>query len=93
MKKNRRFFNKVLNDVSSAGAGYNLRYKVVNMLDFGLPQKRKRLVIIAAKYIYTRYPVLFPFADIPKERFTAASIPKANSWSCWQWSETLCHYR
>lgn len=27
---------------------------------------------------------MFPFADIPKERFTAASIPKANSWSCWQ---------
>lgn len=31
-------------------AGYNLRYKIVNMSEYGLPQQRKRLLIIAARY-------------------------------------------
>jgi DNA (cytosine-5)-methyltransferase 1 len=28
---------------------YNVRYKIVNMADYGLPQERKRLPIIRAK--------------------------------------------
>ena len=31
------------------GAGYNVRYKVINSLDFGLPQHRERLWIIGTK--------------------------------------------
>ncbi|KAH6618641.1 S-adenosyl-L-methionine-dependent methyltransferase [Boeremia exigua] len=49
MERNRKYFNRMLNDVHSAGSGYNLRYKVVNMADFGLPQERKRLLLIAAR--------------------------------------------
>jgi DNA (cytosine-5)-methyltransferase 1 len=36
-----------MNDI--IGAGYDLRYKIVNISDYGLPQQRKRLLIIAAK--------------------------------------------
>lgn len=46
---NQKYFHKLLNDMSSAGSGYNLRYKIVNMADYGLPQERKRLIVIAAK--------------------------------------------
>jgi DNA (cytosine-5)-methyltransferase 1 len=49
IEKNQKYFHKLLNDVSSAGSGYNLRYKIINMADDGLPQERKRLIIIAAK--------------------------------------------
>ncbi|KAF3046098.1 hypothetical protein E8E12_011053 [Didymella heteroderae] len=49
IKKHRPYFNKVLNDIKSAGAGYNLRYNIINMADYGLPQERKRLIIIAAR--------------------------------------------
>lgn len=52
IKENRKYFNKVLNNIHSSGSGYNLRYKIVNMADFGLPQERKRLIIIAARYDY-----------------------------------------
>ncbi|KAF3052169.1 hypothetical protein E8E11_005190 [Didymella keratinophila] len=48
-ERNRPFFTKVLNAVFNAGSGYNLRYKIINIADHGLPQQRKRLVIIAAK--------------------------------------------
>ncbi|KAF2629779.1 S-adenosyl-L-methionine-dependent methyltransferase [Macroventuria anomochaeta] len=48
-KENRKYFNKVLNSISTAGSGYNLRYMIVNMADYGLPQVRKRVVIIAAR--------------------------------------------
>lgn len=50
IKKHRPYFNKVLNDISAAGSGYNLHYRIVNMADYGLPQERKRLIIIAARY-------------------------------------------
>lgn len=49
MEKNRIYLNRLLNDMTSAGPGYNLRYKIVNMADYGLPQERKRLIIIAAR--------------------------------------------
>ena len=41
-------FFLLMNDIIEAG--YNLRYKIVNMSEYGLPQQRKRLLIIAARY-------------------------------------------
>jgi len=32
------------------GLGYNVKYKVLNALDFGLPQKRERIWIVASKF-------------------------------------------
>jgi DNA (cytosine-5)-methyltransferase 1 len=49
LEGNQKYFHKVLNDINSAGSGYNLGYKIINMADYGLPQERKRLIIIAAK--------------------------------------------
>ena len=49
LKKNRPYMNKVLRDIMTAGSGYNVKYKVVNMADHGLPQERKRLIVIAAR--------------------------------------------
>jgi DNA (cytosine-5)-methyltransferase 1 len=49
LTENQPYFRKIIYDISSAGAGYNLRYKIINMADYGLPQERKRLIIIAAK--------------------------------------------
>ena len=42
----RDFFNRVLQMFTEHG--YSVRYKVVNFADYGLPQARKRLMIVAA---------------------------------------------
>ncbi|KAG9185322.1 hypothetical protein G6011_07866 [Alternaria panax] len=49
MKKNQAHFNRLLRNITSAQPGYSVSYKVVNMVDYGLPQPRKRLIIIAAR--------------------------------------------
>ncbi|ORY12316.1 S-adenosyl-L-methionine-dependent methyltransferase [Clohesyomyces aquaticus] len=43
-KKN---FRQLMNDIGKAG--YDIRYKIQDMSEFGLPQRRKRLLIIAAR--------------------------------------------
>jgi len=40
-------FKLLLNDIQKAG--YNVRYKIQDMSEFGLPQRRKRLLVIAAR--------------------------------------------
>ncbi|KAF1943159.1 S-adenosyl-L-methionine-dependent methyltransferase [Clathrospora elynae] len=47
--KNKQHFNRLLRSIMLAGPGYNIIYKVVNMADYGVPQVRKRLILIAAK--------------------------------------------
>ncbi|KAL1792810.1 hypothetical protein ACET3X_009317 [Alternaria dauci] len=49
MEKNQAHFNRLLRNIASAQPGYSVSYKVVNMVDYGLPQPRKRLIIIAAR--------------------------------------------
>ncbi|KAF2689615.1 S-adenosyl-L-methionine-dependent methyltransferase [Lentithecium fluviatile CBS 122367] len=46
-EQHKKNFLLLMNDIGKAG--YDLRYKIVNMCEFGLPQQRKRLLIIAAK--------------------------------------------
>lgn len=81
--RNRPFLNKVLNDVFSANQGYNLRYKVVNIADYGLPQERKRLIIIAAKYDPYRFKALHELTA-SQERSPASAFSQTHPWSCWQ---------
>ncbi|USP81261.1 c-5 cytosine methyltransferase [Curvularia clavata] len=45
--QHRKNFLKLLNDIGRAG--YNLRYKMQDLSELGLAQKRKRLIIIAAR--------------------------------------------
>lgn len=42
-------FKMLLHDIGKAG--YNLRYKLQDMSKLGLVQQRKRLLIIAARYV------------------------------------------
>lgn len=46
-EEHKKNFKLLLNDIGNAG--YNLRYKIEDMSGFGLPQRRKRLLIIAAR--------------------------------------------
>jgi DNA (cytosine-5)-methyltransferase 1 len=50
MEKNRKHFHRLLRNITTAKPGYSIIYKVINMVDYGLPQPRKRLIIIAARY-------------------------------------------
>jgi DNA (cytosine-5)-methyltransferase 1 len=49
-EQHRRNFKMLLNDIGKAG--YDLRYKLQDMSKLGLVQKRKRLLIIAARYVH-----------------------------------------
>lgn len=48
-EQHRKNFFKLLNDIGRAG--YNLRYKMQDLSELGLAQKRKRLLIIAARCV------------------------------------------
>ena len=64
-----RTFKVILSHLKSAG--YDVHYKVLNALDYGVPQKRERIIICGF-----RNPVEFEFPPpIPKEkRATVADI-------------------
>ena len=59
IKENRKYFEDLIKSIINGGREdkdkndmrqrYNVRYKIVNMADYGLPQERKRLLIIAAR--------------------------------------------
>lgn len=44
---NGKVFEMILNDFRSAG--YNVQYKVLNAADYGVPQKRERVIIIGTR--------------------------------------------
>lgn len=48
-EEHQKNFKMLLNDIGRAG--YDLRYKLQDMSKLGLVQKRKRLLIIAARYV------------------------------------------
>lgn len=47
-EQHKKNFRLLINDIYTAG--YNVRWKIEDLSNFGLPQKRKRLLIIAARY-------------------------------------------
>jgi DNA (cytosine-5)-methyltransferase 1 len=48
-EEHKKNFRMLLNDIGQAG--YNVCYKIQDLSEFGLVQKRKRLLIIAARYV------------------------------------------
>jgi len=59
MNKNRAHFHRLLRNITTAQPGYSVSYKVVNMVDYGLPQPRKRLIIIAARYDKKSFSLMY----------------------------------
>jgi site-specific DNA-cytosine methylase len=53
MKKNMGYFHILLREMMEAGPGYNVRWEIMNTMDHGVPQHRKRLFIIASRSVYT----------------------------------------
>jgi DNA (cytosine-5)-methyltransferase 1 len=50
IEQHQKMFRFLVNDMHKAG--YNLRWKIENLSEFGLPQERRRLLVIAARYGY-----------------------------------------
>jgi len=74
-------------------AGYDVRYKIQDLSQYGLVQKRKRLLIIAA-----RYAIRVPHAhdtntDMFQTGYASPSLSKAHTWRPRKWVETLCVHR
>lgn len=53
-KKARAYFESVLQRLSQLG--YKLNWTVLNSADYGVPQKRKRLIILGSKHDFLRFP-------------------------------------
>lgn len=68
---------------SLKGLGYFISYSVVNCADFGIPQKRKRLVLFASKHGIIP-PLNCADSNYPAVtvRDTIGSLPKLNAGSC-----------
>lgn len=58
-----RTFDVIINRLTSLG--YHLKWKVLNALDFGLPQKRERIIIVGFLDELTSYYFNFDFNRVP----------------------------
>lgn len=75
-EEHQKNFKMLLYDIGNAG--YNLRYKVRDMSKLGLVQKRKRLLIIAARYVHQVSQEAS--TDLKQSWNSASALPRRHSW-------------
>ena len=63
---------RILKDLSDIG--YSADYRVLNALDFGLPQKRERTIIVATLERFERFP--WPTKPVPMKPLSEILEPK-----------------
>lgn len=69
-----RVFEKILRDFDTAG--YRMRYQLVNMADYGVPQTRKRVVILGTrKDLPEQYAIVHPPATHSKNKTLDNKLP------------------
>ena len=61
-----RLFSRIVKDIEALG--YNVDYRILNALDYGLPQKRERVLIIATRKHFDSFP--WPGRKIPMKPLT-----------------------
>lgn len=54
LKKTRPYFDSILAQLSACG--YRLNWAVLNSADYGIPQKRKRLIVLGSRRMQLRFP-------------------------------------
>ena len=74
-------------------AGYDVRYKIQDLSQFGLVQKRKRLLIIAARFVVCDPHANDKHTDMSQTGYTSTSLPKAHAWRFRKWSKPLRVHR
>lgn len=62
------FHNKILKSFENAGLGYKVKYKELIAADYGVPQKRKRVIILGTRKDIEKEPN-FPEAVLKKENY------------------------
>lgn len=69
-------FHKILEQLQKLG--YKYQYKTLNAADYGVPQTRKRLILMASKHYYPTFPE--PTHSKPSEQQSLFSLPNWISW-------------
>lgn len=73
--------SEIFNSALAAGTGYNITWKVVNLCEFGVPQNRKRLLVIMAQYVdrlsRSWFLVDAELTDVCRTGIPLPSLPRA----------------
>lgn len=65
-------FNKIINELKSAGRGYNLNVHLYKFEEYGVPQKRHRIIIVGVRSdLNLHYKVPTPTTPNPDDYMTA----------------------
>lgn len=77
-KDGKNIYNEITSQLGLDGVGYEIKYKIINMANFGLPQKRERVIILGSRIGDIEFPdelveakewvtVLDAISDLPEQ--------------------------